>query len=480
MAPQVLPAPGDKYLTAIPRPLDTSALVDLSVSVAGRAHATIANAINFAMGMAWLALTSVVATESFSSEPTRASAGKLWTCAAVASVILIPVMYALARLSAKFEQDSQEAMQSGNHVRARRRCHMAKSVQTVSSWGCAFGLAGQLSLAAAASVPASPWLWRLAYTVVITLIVVAASAFVAAVGKCVDYRKKRVLRCVANDIVSGAAYSVALGFLNTAIAAFKLNDLTTSKDLGYLAVFVGVTLVVTTVGLSLLIRIDAGAVRKASEAAAAAAASAVDGYGNAETKSATVADTQRSLPAPPIWVQQLNLTPILRKLAAKTLSMCAVVAMHALLYVSLECIDLFGTGPTASIYDPLPIQDAAIFLLISLLAAIVGGAIVQRTLLGAAERLSLVDRAKVPGPFDDALLGSLQALAQCTLSTVMVALGWLVGYGVHGCAASVWELTMIYQEETAQVPLAAAYACLATAVAFAFTICCAPIPTQSA
>jgi len=475
MAPQVSPEPGD----VLPRVGRVYAAA--SAEVCGRAYAATANAINFAMGLAWLALTGVIAAESFSSEPTTASAGALWACAAVASMVLIPLMYGLARLSAKLEQDAEEAKESGDPELAHSCSVMAKSVQTVSSWGCAFGLAGQLSMAAAASVPASPWSWRLVYTVFLMLTFVAVSALVAVVGRrCTDHRSKRVLRSVVDNIISGSAYAVALGFINTAIAAFTLNDLTSSDDLGYLAIFSSVTLIVTTVGLALLVRGDAGAVQKAS----AEVAEAGDGEGGAKTNAASAAGGEGDAVAPPIWVQQLTLVTSLRKLFAKTLSMCGVVVTHCLLYVSLARMDLFSSGSTVSVYDPLPIGDALIFLLISLVAAILGGALIEYCLRGAAERLSAVDRAKVPGPFDDALLASLQALAQSTVATVIPALAWLVGYGVHGCAASVWDV-MIPSDETtlsvaAQVAVAAAYAILITILAVTFTIRCAPLPAQSA
>merc|ERR1712080_212353 len=114
------------------------------------------------------------------------------------------------------------------------------------------------------------------------------------------------------------------------------------------------------------------------------------------------------------WSEALSLPASMRKLAAKTAAMCGVVALHALLYMSLAHMNLFSASSGTSLYTPLPLGDAILLLAWSVVMAAIGGVIVDFALRGAAERLSKVDREKVPGPFDDALLAYLQMLTQTT------------------------------------------------------------------
>jgi len=212
--------------SAAARPADTAAHKPASGAEEGSLFATavrnvvgtVVNASNFAMGFGWYAFANVVAASSFPGDPEAASAWKRWLVAMGIVAVLVPTMALLIRWRTRLEERGKRASQAGDPELAHRLKVQANSVGTLVSWGCAFCLAGQLDGAAMASLPRSPWGWRLLYVLLLAVAVSLLSLVVTVAGR----------RCagegglqdhVADAIISGSAYAVAMAFLGTVTSA---------------------------------------------------------------------------------------------------------------------------------------------------------------------------------------------------------------------------------------------------------------------
>lgn len=457
-------------------------------TVRGRAHHAMVNSLNFAMGLAWMSFAKVAAGMTPLSDPHEADPGKLWVAAFISSILLVPLILVIAWRRAALERKADEAASRNERASALQLRVTARSLHTLSTWGFTFLVAAQLNSAASASLPRDPWTWRFLYICLLFLAVSLVSAVVTLLGPkdcndsgaagseksggaggggCCGCGDSRLHAAMSDSIISGSGYVVTLAFLELISAAFELQNISSSEDLGYLTLFTALILAVTSAAVVVLLYADNIVSNKACalhRIAMTPLADATDGKEIAYPMTATV-------------------TANLRKLVAKVVSLSGVVALYALMYVCLMSVDAFRPdGSPTSLYAPLRPWGATIFLAVTVVVAALGGGLLELALGGLARRVALADKNYIPGPIDDVTLDFLQALSTTTLSTLVEALAWLVGCAAHALAGSLWgELLRSPREgwdfgDAAQLGAALAYCLLISCLAVTVTLFCAPPP----
>lgn len=131
----------------------------------------------------------------------------------------------------------------------------------------------------------------------------------------------------------------------------------------------------------------------------------------------------------------------IRKFIAKIFTMCAATVVYFLLYVSLVELQ-FKVDPAVkshSMYAPLPLWSAAVLLVSALVINLTVGLFIERSLGSLAEALAAAPRDMIPGVVDDAVLATLQSIAQSTSASYIIAFGWLVGNAFHKFCISAWD-----------------------------------------
>merc|ERR1711907_524956 len=164
-----------------------------------------------------------------------------------------------------------------------------------------------------------------------------------------------------------------------------------------------------------------------------------------------------------------------RKFISKIFAMCAATIVYLLLYVSVVELH-FKLQPgmeELSIYDPLPIWSAAISLGSSMVINVTIGLFIERSLRATAAMLASVDRERIPGMVDDAILATLQSVAQTTASSYMAAFTWLVGSAMHKFFTAVWDK---YAGHTDWMVSAGSYTAAITVLAIIASIALPPPP----
>lgn len=457
-------------------------------TVRGRAHHAMVNSLNFAMGLAWMSFAKVAAGMTPLSDPHEANPGKLWVAAAIFSIVFVPMIFLIAWRRAALEKKADEASSRGERVSALQLRVTARSLHTLSTWGFTFLIAAQINSAASSSLPRDPWTWRFLYICLLFLLVSLVATTVTLLGPkdssdggtsseksvgdggggCCGCGDSRFHAAVSDSIISGSGYVVTLAFLELISAAFGLEDISSSEDLGYLTLFTALILAVTSAAVVVLLYADNIVSNKACALHRSAIASLADAPDGVLLRLPSMA---------------ASVTANLRKLVAKVVSLSGVVALYALMYVCFMSVDSFRPdGSHTSLYDPLRPWGATIFLSVTVVAAALGGGLLELALSGLARRVALADRGFVPGPLDDVALDFLQALSTTTLATLVEALAWLVGSAAHALAGSLWgELLRSGHEDgdfgdAAQLGAALAYCLLISSLAVTVTLFCAPPP----
>lgn len=269
---------------------------------------------------------------------------------------------------------------------------------------------------------------------------------------------KPLLDSLSDVILSGAAYTLALAFLDVTTAAFSTGDVNESVNLGYVSLYAVVTLVVTTVALSLLSCLD----RRYAEQAAQ------------KLKKQTRTSGQGDVTEASVHTRSFLYTGM-RKLLASTLSMCGVVAVYAFFYLVLASSASVGRSPG----EPLKVVGALILFLIALLISVAGSVFVEAAMSTGAERLKNFD----PLPdheFDDRMIASLIMLLQTSAASMLQGLAWLVGATLHEITLAVWTDSTANESRglTTEVLALFGYAVTLTLATLFVTVKLAPPPMQ--
>jgi len=170
-----------------------------------------------------------------------------------------------------------------------------------------------------------------------------------------------------------------------------------------------------------------------------------------------------------------------RKFISKMFSMCAATIVFLLLYVTIVELQ-FKIQPgeeTQSIYDPLPVWSAAILMVCSFIISLTIGWFIERSLKAVAAGLAAVDRQAIPGLADDAILATLQSVAQTTRCSYTTAFAWLVGIAMHKFCTAAW--TEVYGAQTGHadwVISSIIYSVVVTVLAIVISICMPPPPKE--
>jgi len=140
--------------------------------------------------------------------------------------------------------------------------------------------------------------------------------------------------------------------------------------------------------------------------------------------------------------QPISVGLYVRKFISKMFTMCAATIVYLLIYVSVVELQfkIQRGDETQSVYDPLPVWSAAILLGSSMIINLTVGLFIERSLKATAAALAAVDRERIPGVIDDAILATLQSVAQTTATSYMAAFTWLVGAAMHKFFSSAWAV----------------------------------------
>ncbi|CAK0883605.1 unnamed protein product [Prorocentrum cordatum] len=300
-------------------------------------------------------------------------------------------------------------MDDAEKLRAR-----ALVYQTMVSWAVGFTLAAQLSAAASASLPASPWEWKLFYALALLVLVVVLALVVFGIGICMG-QDLRVLESISDVIVSGSAYTIALAFLDVVTAAFSLHSVSSTSDVDYLWEFYLVTCLVVALGTTVLGCLDYRGAREAAKELKQIEEAAQQGV---------VAIMKRS-------VVKHHLNANMRKLVSKTLSMCGVAVSFVLFHAWLLDWDTFDRNDGASsISSPFTFWGAMVFFLTCLFAAVVGSVLIEYNVNRMRKHLTKFD-AMPSAVYDDWVMASLVVLLQTTSASLLEGMSWLVGTALH-------------------------------------------------
>jgi hypothetical protein len=383
----------------------------------------------------------------------------MWFCFVAAAVVLLPLSVAIIQRRMQLISRAESAAAADDHDAAREYHARQLSLQTIVSWGISFVLAGQLAAALSATIPSNRWEWRAAYAALLLVLVVIWAYIVITCGAVCLKLSKPLLDSLSDVILSGAAYTVALAFLDATTAAFSMGDANESVNLGYVSLYAIVTLVVTAVALSLLSCLD----RRYAEQAALNLKKQTRTSGQGDVIEAAV-DTRSFLYTG------------MRKLLASTLSMCGVVAVYAFLYLVLASSASVGRSPG----EPLQVVGAVIFFLVALLISVAGSVFIEIAMTTGAERLKNFD----PLPdheFDDRMMASLIMLLQTSAASMLQGLAWLVGATLHEITLAVWTDSTVDDSREAgltEVLALFGYAVVLTFTTMFVTVKLAPPPMQ--
>ncbi|CAK0883602.1 unnamed protein product [Prorocentrum cordatum] len=394
-----------------------NARLDVISGVVGlrrRTLSTVVNSLSFTMGLAWLTFTKVVIVEDCCSEVTQNDAPQVWLCFVIELAILMPVSLLIIRRRLHLDRLSEEAYATGRMDDAEKLRARALVYQTMVSWAVGFTLAAQLSAAASASLPASPWEWKLFYALALLVLVVVLALVVFGIGICMG-QDLRVLESISDVIVSGSAYTIALAFLDVVTAAFSLHSVSSTSDVDYLWEFYLVTCLVVALGTTVLGCLDYRGAREAAKELKQIEEAAQQGV---------VAIMKRS-------VVKHHLNANMRKLVSKTLSMCGVAVSFVLFHAWLLDWDTFDRNDGASsISSPFTFWGAMVFFLTCLFAAVVGSVLIEYNVNRMRKHLTKFD-AMPSAVYDDWVMASLVVLLQTTSASLLEGMSWLVGTALH-------------------------------------------------
>jgi hypothetical protein len=385
------------------------------VGLRRRTMSTVVNSLSFTMGLAWLTFTKVMVVDDCCSELQQSHAPQVWLCFTIEVVILMPVSVLVIRRRLHLDRLSEEAYAEGKMGDAEQLHARALVYQTMVSWAVGFTLAAQLSAAASASLPASPWEWKLLYALSLLFLVVVLAYVVFGIGICMG-RDPRVIESISDVIVSGAAYTIALAFLDAVTAAFSLNSISSTSNADFLFEFFLVTCLVVALGITLLGCLD---FKDATETAK-------------ELKQINEAAEQGVVAVAKKSVLKKFVNANMRKLVSKTLSMCGVAVSFAFFNAWLLDYDAFDRNDgTSSVSEPFTFWGALVFFLICLAVAVVGSLLVEYNVKRMRKRINKLDPFLPGSKYDDWVIASLVTLLQTTSASLLEGLSWLVGTALH-------------------------------------------------
>lgn len=426
----------------------------------GEIRETLVNSLNFAMGSSWMGFSKVVAGETFLQDPGDADAPTLWGLALASACILVPAIGLAAMRCGSLVKRADAAMFQGDHASALALRVSEKGLRKVCTSGFAFVLASQLNGAVSASVPREPWHWRAVYVLLLFVAVSCLSTGAALAGRNGRCAGSRAHLVASETIVGGSAYMIALGFFELASAALGLEEVGSSEDLGFLALFAAITIIVATAALAALAWYDeVSAGREGPELRRAwESDDVVKMAARSQAASASVDSTARTL-------------------AGKVASLAAVVALYTFVYVCFAKTSANAHGGAldrASVYDPLELWGAALFLLLSICCAVAGGGVLEFLLRRLKLRLAEADPDLVEGSVDDVMIDALEAVAATTLKTVGEAFSWLVGGAMNAFVGSVWAAIFFDggDDVVAGAIVALCYSIAISSVAISTTLFC--------
>lgn len=410
---------------------------------------------NFAMGMAWKAATlAIVDPTNYMQEPSKVDdIKKLWAITVAVVAIFLVLITCLVKYSMVLHRRAKALKgESASTLSIRSRI---LGIDAIVGWGLTFAVAAQIDTAVEASIEKDPPMWRVVYLgalilLVCILVLLLKGCFHSKDNVSAEDGEEVTLGAkVADAVLSGSAYVVALATLGVSDALLKLDDVSTSEDLGYIGMYTGGTIVVATIMLTILAGFDSKDAKATKERAIAA-------------KAPQVSSTfQRSV----------------RKFLSQVFSMCAVLACYALLYVALA--DLLREDGQGSLYDPLPVKGGLIFFGASLAVSVFGGLLFKCLSEKAVTRIEAVDRDAISGNLDDVFLYSLEALLRATAKTVLDSTSWLVGCALHALAVSLWaEVEPEESSDVVNVLVMCGFALLLTVIAVLAAVCLTRKPRQ--
>ena len=205
--------------------------------------------LSFAAGFSWVAVAWSLATHSFSVDPSEENAGVAWLQVAAAVVVGLPVMLALSRRAAALGERADAALKAGDAEAALVLRTRASGVKALGTSGVAAVLAGLTDGAINASLMGNHWGWGAVRCLVLVVLVAALTAGLALGGARAFGTNNAAALAVAESVCASAAYLVALGVISTVTSALALDDISSSEDLGGLAVATAVC-AVSAVGVT--------------------------------------------------------------------------------------------------------------------------------------------------------------------------------------------------------------------------------------
>jgi len=424
----------------------------------------VVGATSFATGLAWRKATLAIADpKKHSEDPEKMeNLGTLWLITALSVLIFVVVIGILVNYSMDLQRRAKDESLKGDKSALFFLRSKSRSVNTIVSWGLTFATAAQIDTAIKATVPKDPVGWRLLYLclvlVLVCLLVVSCNCLVfkektsrvvpkdtEAQGGTAEVYEMPLAIKLSDVMLSGSAYAMALSTLSVSEALLKLDKVSKSEDLGYIAIYTSVWVVVATALLALLACSDTADER--------------------ETKSKLAASKSKELRSP------YTFSRALRKLLSKVFAMIPVLACYALLYVAVAREVQEGD---ASVHDPLPIKGALIVMAVAFVITIPGGFLFKLCFKASSESLAAVDRDFIPGTYDDSLLDLVEAVTRTTGATVLESLSWLDGCALHALTVAFWSELVKEGKDVANVMASCGFALLLTILAVLAAFCIMP------
>lgn len=237
-----------------------------------------------------------------------------------------------------------------------------------------------------------------------------------------------------------------------------LEDVTTSEEVGDLAVVAAITVAAASLVVVLLSATDLKHAR-AHYAARIAAPPAKHGL----LLAARIAAAQA------------------RTMFARAVNMCAAIALYTLAFVGIgQAVYAANGRGDVSVYEPLSVGAALFFFGLIVAAVVVTGAPTIFYLQALVKKLAAEIRRDAAAGAAPAALLELWALASTTPRTLLLISAWLGGHGLDQLTTSVWS-SVVGNGSTAGTVgtlLTLGYALIMTAVACLLALGVAPPKTK--